>query len=58
MIVNRYAAPQRWIHWAVAGLVAAAYALAEFRGWFPRGTPIRRINRSTQHHLIDSHFRL
>lgn len=41
MSTPRYAAPQRWIHWAVAGLVAAAYALAEFRGWFPRGTPIR-----------------
>jgi cytochrome b561 len=38
---ERYAFGLRAIHWAVVGLVAAAYALAEFRGWFPRGTPIR-----------------
>jgi cytochrome b561 len=31
MSTIRYAASQRWIHWTVAGLVAAAYALAEFR---------------------------
>lgn len=41
MTESRYRPSQRWIHWLVAGLVAAAYALAEFRGWFPRGTPIR-----------------
>jgi len=41
MSIARYAASQRAMHWIVVAFVASAYALAELRGWFPRGTPIR-----------------
>jgi cytochrome b561 len=41
MTNSRFAPGLRALHWTMAALVAAACALAEFRGWFPRGTPVR-----------------
>lgn len=45
----RYAASRRWLHWGMALLLVAAFALIEFRGGFPRGSAARTA-------MVQGHF--
>jgi cytochrome b561 len=46
---QRYAAPSRWLHWCIFGLVALAYLLINLFDLFPRGS-------STRATILASHY--
>ncbi|KAF1042547.1 MAG: Cytochrome b561 [Herbaspirillum frisingense] len=46
---HRYNAAARWLHWIIALLIIAAYALILSRGEFARGSPARTL-------VVQSHF--
>ncbi|MBP0598319.1 cytochrome b [Herbaspirillum sp. LeCh32-8] len=47
--LHRYNAAARWLHWIIALLIIAAYALILSHGEFPRGSPERTL-------VVQSHF--
>lgn len=44
-----YSLPSRALHWLMALLIIAAYALIELHDFFPRGSTVRRL-------MVSSHF--